>query len=145
LRALTESQTKITVTNGKSEGVGELVLIGNGSLYGGDFRVFPPADMRDGLMDACIFSKVNFLILLRCAPRLLLRGTLPKAATVNIRSESLTLTSPSKVPFEVDGEFVGYLPATFSMRRRQLRVIVPSAISGNDTRKPEENFATPSA
>jgi diacylglycerol kinase (ATP) len=144
LRALMESQTKITVTNGKTEGAGELVLIGNGSLYGGDFRVFPPADMRDGFMDACVFSKVNFPTLLRCAPRLLLRGTLPKAATVNIRAESLTLTSASKVPFEVDGEFVGYLPATFSMRRMQLRVIVPPTISGSGTRKPAADFATPS-
>ena len=145
LRALMESQAKITVTNGKTEGTGELVLIGNGSLYGGDFRVFPPADMRDGFMDACVFSKVNFPTLLRCAPRLLIRGTLPKAATANIRSESLTLTSASKVPFEVDGEFVGYLPATFSMRRMQLRVIVPPLISGSDKRKPAADFATPSA
>jgi hypothetical protein len=48
------------------------------------------------------------------------------------------------VPFEVDGEFAGYLPATFSMRRLQLRVIVP-AISGSDKRKPVGDFAIPSA
>ena len=141
LRALLEPQTKITVTNGKTGGAGELVLIGNGSLYGGDFRLFPPADMRDGLLEACVFSKVNFLTLLRCAPRLLLRGTLPKAATVNLRAESLTLTSASKVPFEIDGEFGGYLPATFSMRRMQMRVIVPQLISGSGTQKPAAGFA----
>jgi diacylglycerol kinase (ATP) len=145
LRALTESQVKITVSDGKTEGAGELVLIGNGSLYGGDFRLFPPADMRDGLLEACVFSKVNLMTLLRVAPRLLIRGTLPKAATANFRSESLTLTSASKVPFEVDGEFVGYLPATFSMRRMQLRVIVPPPISGSGTRKQAEDFATPSS
>jgi diacylglycerol kinase (ATP) len=125
LRALMEGQTKITVTNGKAEGAGELVLIGNGSLYGGQFRIFPPADMRDGLLEACVFSRVNWLTLFRVAPRLLIRGTLPHAATANYRTDSLTLTSGSRVPFEVDGEFVGYLPATFSMRRLQLRVIVP--------------------
>jgi diacylglycerol kinase (ATP) len=145
LRALLQSQTKITVNAGQSEGVGELVLIGNGSLYGGDFRIFPPADMRDGLLDACVFSRVNFFTLLRVAPRLLFRGTLPNAASVNYCSESLTLTSASKVPFEVDGEFVGYLPATFSMRRLQLRVIVPPLISGSGTQTPAADFATPSA
>jgi diacylglycerol kinase family enzyme len=145
LRALLHSQTKITVTVGNAEGAGELVLIGNGSLYGGDFRIFPPADMRDGLLDACVFSRVNFFTLLRVAPRLLFRGTLPNAASVNYRSESLTLASASKVPFEVDGEFVGYLPATFSMRRLQLRVIVPPLISGSGTQKPAADFATPSA
>ena len=127
LRALLESQTKISVANGAEKGAGELVLIGNGSLYGGEFRIFPPADMRDGLLEACVFSRVNWLTLFRCAPRLLIKGTLPNAAAANFRSESLTLTSASKVPFEVDGEFVGYLPATFSMRRMQLRVIVPPA------------------
>ena len=144
LQALMEGQKKIHVTNGKTAGTGELVLIGNGGLYGGEFRIFPPADMRDGLLEACVFPKVNWLTLFRCAPRLLIKGTLPRAATLNYRSETLTLTSESKVPFEVDGEFGGYLPATFSMRRLQLRVIVPP-ISGIDKRRPAANFATQSA
>jgi len=145
LRALTERQVKIKVSDGKKEEVGELALIGNGSLYGGQFRIFPPADMRDGLLEVCVFAKANFGMLLRCAPKLLLRGTLPHAATANFRSETLTLTSDSKVPFEVDGEFGGYLPATFSMRRMQLRVIVPPPISGSGTQTPAGDFATPSA
>ena len=144
LQALMEGQKKINVSNGKTQGTGELVLIGNGSLYGGEFRIFPPADMRDGLLEACVFSKVNWAMLFRCAPRLLIKGTLPRAATANYQSETLTLTSESNVPFEVDGEFGGYLPATFSMRRMQLRVIVPP-ISGIDKRRPAANFATQSA
>jgi len=144
LQALMEGQKKINVTNGKTGGTGELVLIGNGGLYGGEFRIFPPADMRDGLLEACVFSKVNWMTLFRCAPRLLLKGTLPRAATANYQCDSLTLTSESKVPFEVDGEFVGYLPATFSMRRMQVRVIVPP-ISDSDKRKPVADFAIPSA
>ena len=144
LRALMEGQKKILVKNGQTEGAGELVLIGNGSLYGGEFRIFPPADMRDGLLDACVFSRVNWLTLFRVGPRLLIKGTLPRAATANHRCDSLTLTSDSRVPFEVDGEFAGYLPATFSTRRMQLRVIVPP-ISGSDKRKQAEDFAIPSA
>jgi YegS/Rv2252/BmrU family lipid kinase len=144
LQALMEGQKEINVANGAAKGTGELVLIGNGSLYGGEFRIFPPADMRDGRLEACVFAKVNWLTLLRCAPRLLLRGTLPRAATANFQSGSLTLTSAAKVPFEVDGEFAGYLPATFSMRRMQLRVIVPP-ISDSDKRRRAANFAIPSA
>ena len=144
LRALTEKQIRITVSDGKKKETGELILIGNGSLYGGQFRIFPPADMRDGLLEACLFSKVNFATLLRIAPKLLIRGTLPQAATANFRTESLTVTSESKVPFEVDGEFVGYLPATFTMRRMQIRVIVPPLTSGSGKQTPAENFATPS-
>ena len=141
LRALMEAQKKINVADGEAHGDGELVLIGNGSLYGGEFRIFPPADMRDGLLEACVFSRVNWMTLFRCAPRLLLRGTLPRAATANYRSTSLTLTSEALVPFEVDGEFGGHLPATFSMKRMQLRVIVPP-VSDSDIQKRAEDFAT---
>jgi YegS/Rv2252/BmrU family lipid kinase len=125
LRALTESQQRISVVNGKAKMSGELVLIGNGSLYGGEFRIFPPADMRDGLLEACVFSRVNWFTLFRCAPRLLIKGTLPRKAAESLQSNALTLTSASPVPFEVDGEFVGHLPATFSIERSKLRVIVP--------------------
>jgi diacylglycerol kinase (ATP) len=143
-RALFEPQRKINVSNGKEKGAGELVLIGNGSLYGGEFRIFPPADMRDGLLEACVFSRVNLMTLFRVAPRLLIRGTLPRAATANYQSDSLTLTSDAPVPFEVDGEFVGHLPATFSMRRMQLRVIVPP-LSSNGKQKRAADSAIPSA
>lgn len=125
LRALTEPQQRISVANGEFKMAGELVLIGNGGLYGGEFRIFPPADMRDGLLEACVFPRVNWLTLMRCSPRLLLKGTLPQRATENVQSSSITLTSDARVPFEVDGEYVGSLPATFSIERSKLRVIVP--------------------
>ncbi len=125
LRALMESQQRISVANGEAKTAGELVLIGNGGLYGGEFRIFPPADMRDGLLEACVFPRVNWLTLARCGPRLLTKGTLPKKATENIQSSFITLTSDARVPFEVDGEYAGNLPAVFSIERSKLRVIVP--------------------
>jgi YegS/Rv2252/BmrU family lipid kinase len=125
LRALTESQQRISVANGKFKTAGELVLIGNGGLYGGEFRIFPPADMRDGLLEACVFPRVNWLTLMHCGPRLLVKGTLPRTAAQSVQSHSITLTSEARVPFEVDGEYVGNLPATFSIERSKLRVIVP--------------------
>ena len=125
LQALTEAQQRIAVANGEAKTAGELVLIGNGGLYGGEFRIFPPADMRDGLLEACVFPRVNWLTLMHCGPRLLIKGTLPRRATENIQSSFITLTSDARVPFEVDGEFGGNLPATFSIERSKLRVIVP--------------------
>ncbi|MGH8023905.1 MAG: diacylglycerol/lipid kinase family protein, partial [Limisphaerales bacterium] len=51
---------------------GEWVMIGNGKLYGGGFRIFPQADFNDGLLDVCIFSRADFPALLRSGPRLAL-------------------------------------------------------------------------
>ena len=125
LKALMGAQSKITATGGGHSATGELVLIGNGRLYGGQFRLFPKADMRDGLLDVCVFPRVTWFTLVRCAPNLLLRGMLPTSAVEVFQAESFTLTSSSPTPFELDGELIGHLPTTFSVERSRLRVIVP--------------------
>jgi len=125
LNALRGPQAMIQAAGGSHSTAGELVLIGNGRLYGGPYRIFPKADLRDGLLEVCVFPRANWLTLARCAPGLLLRGLLPASAVRVFQAESLTLTSPTPTPLEVDGELIGHLPATFSIRRSCLRVIVP--------------------
>lgn len=125
LQALMGAQSRITAAGGGHSATGELVLIGNGRLYGGPYRVFPQADLRDGLLEVCVFPRVNWLTLARCGPSLLLRGTLPASATIVFQAESLTLSSPSPTALEADGELIGHLPAAFSLQRSCLRVIVP--------------------
>jgi YegS/Rv2252/BmrU family lipid kinase len=124
LKALPSSRYKISAAAGHNE-AGELVLVGNGRLYGGRYEVFPGADMRDGLLDVCVFPRVNWLTLARCAPGLLLWGKLPAGAVRRFQAASFTLTGSGQVPFEVDGELAGNLPATFSVQPAKLRVIAP--------------------
>jgi len=124
-QALVGAQSRITVAGGGHSATGELVLIGNGRYYGGRYRVFPQADQRDGLLEVCVFPRVNWLILARCGPSLLVGDTLPASVTQSFRAESLTFSSPARTPLEVDGELIGHLPATFSVQRSRLRVIVP--------------------
>ena len=125
LNALLGQQSQITVIVGPQSVTGQLVLIGNGRFYGGKFAIFPDADLRDGLLEICVFPRVNWLMLAWCAPPLLTRGLLPLKAAHRFRSEHLTLTAPSRTPFQLDGELAGHLPATFSVQRRKLRIIVP--------------------
>jgi YegS/Rv2252/BmrU family lipid kinase len=125
LKALLGKQSKITVTAGGHSAVGEMVLIGNGRCYGGDYHIFPQADAGDGRLDVCVFPRVNWLVLARCTPGLLLRGRLPAACVEEFQAESFTLTSLTKTPLEADGELCGHLPATFSIERSRLRIIVP--------------------
>jgi len=125
LKALLGDQSRITAAGGGHSAMGELVLIGNGRLYGGQFRLFPKAHLCDGMLEVCVFPRVNWFTLARCGPSLLLRGTLPASAVKVFQAESLTLTSPSLTPLEVDGELIGHLPATFSVQRSRLRVIIP--------------------
>ncbi len=124
-RAVADRPARIIAAAANISAIGALVLIGNGRLYGGSFRVFPKADFRDGLLEVCVFPRANWLTLVRCGPRLLLRGDLPPSVTRVFQAEKLELTSADRVPFELDGELVGDLPATFTVERARLRVIVP--------------------
>jgi len=125
LHAVMGAPVRITAKGGGHSIDGELVLIGNGRLYGGQFTLFPKADPRDGLLDVCVLPRVNWLTLARVGPKLLLQGRLPDSATRVFQTDSLTLTSASPAPLEIDGELIGHLPATFSIERSRLRVIVP--------------------
>jgi diacylglycerol kinase (ATP) len=125
LQALMGAPSKITASAGDQSATGELVLIGNGRLYGGPFELFPGADLRDGLLDVCVLPRVNWLTLARCGPPLLLLRRLPSSAFKSIRAKSICLTASTSTPFEIDGELIGHLPATFSITPSQLRVIVP--------------------
>jgi diacylglycerol kinase (ATP) len=125
LKALRETKPKITVRVDGREVAGELVLIGNGRLYAGPLGVFPAADLRDGLLDLCVFPRINWLTFLRCLPGLLARRKLPERVVRRIRAATFELAGESPAAFELDGEWTGHLPATFSVEREKLRVMVP--------------------
>jgi diacylglycerol kinase (ATP) len=131
-KALFRPASNITITDGERTAAGQLVLIGNGRLYGGEFRIFPRADLRDGLLEVCVFPRANWLTLLRCAAPLLLRGRLPPAVAARFQSGSFTLAGTPPAPLEVDGELIGHLPASFSVQRSRLRVIVPQICRVHD-------------
>jgi YegS/Rv2252/BmrU family lipid kinase len=125
LKALREKPAALLVTSGDQTIPGQLVLVGNGRLYGGTFRIFPAADLRNGLLDVCVFPRANWWTLARCGPGLLLHGHLPASAVIRLQVPSFTVTSRTPAPFEVDGELGHPLPATFSVCPAGLRVIVP--------------------
>jgi len=130
LKALRQSQIEIGVTatsaqNTSAATSGELVLIGNGRLYGGDFEIFPRASLQDGLLHACVFPKADWRTLLKCAPGLLLRKHLPAGIALPLVAATLTLSSASPAPLEIEGELVGHLPATFFVQPLGLRIIAP--------------------
>ena len=116
---------RIKADTGKDSCEGALVLIGNGRLYGGQFRLFPDANLNDGELDVCVLPKCDWITLARCSPGLLFNGALPASAAKNFRAEKLTLTSSESSPVQIDGELVGHLPATFTLQRSRLRVVVP--------------------
>ncbi|MGA3180394.1 MAG: diacylglycerol kinase family protein [Verrucomicrobiota bacterium] len=124
LQALRQSHPIVTVQAAASFS-GDWVAVGNGRFYGGPFAVFPAARLDDGLLHVCVFPKVS----LARSPALLagfLFGCLPRLCGVSrFAAPTAKLSSPDRVLLQLDGENVGQLPATLSVERRALRVIVP--------------------
>jgi YegS/Rv2252/BmrU family lipid kinase len=100
---------------------GEMVLVGNGKFYGGPFEIFPAADLRDGMLDVCILPRVDFATLLGCAPDFIVRRKLPEKIVRRFRAAAFELSGESG--FELDGEWIGSLPAKFSVEREKLRIV----------------------
>jgi YegS/Rv2252/BmrU family lipid kinase len=125
LQALREQKPLITVRADGGEVAGELVLIGNGRLYGGSFKIFPAADLRDGLLDVCVFPRLNWRTLPGCVPGLLFQRRLPEYAVQRVRAATFEVTGDPAAAFELDGEWAGRLPVTFSVEREKLRVVIP--------------------
>jgi len=125
LKALAERPVNLQVRTATQSVAGQLVLIGNGRLYGGSFRVFPEADLSDGQLDICVFPKVNWLVLTRCGVSLLPRRLLPERCVIRLRAPAVTLTADCPTRFEVEGELAEHLPVSFSLLPQALRVLVP--------------------
>lgn len=125
LQALAEKQPHITVSGNGQKLAGELALLGNGKFYGGPYEIFPGAKLDDGLLDACVFPSVNLPSLLGLAPGFILRRKFSEQKVRRLRAEKIELTSETPATFELDGEWVGNLPATFSVEPKRLRVVVP--------------------
>ncbi|MET0821273.1 MAG: diacylglycerol kinase [Aeromicrobium sp.] len=101
-----------------------LVAIGNGPSFGGGLRICEGAVMDDGLLDVVVINPVSKAKLLRVFPQLY-RGThvtLPEFERHLVRE--VTLSSPGIVAYG-DGERLGPLPLTASVRPGALHVLAP--------------------
>jgi YegS/Rv2252/BmrU family lipid kinase len=116
---------RIQVSNGQETFEGDLVLIGNGRYYGGPYRLFPAADLRDGLLEVSIFPQASWSSFARCGWGLITDNLYKSGRVKYLRGESICLQSDSVVPFHLEGENAGTLPVRFSVRREGLRVIAP--------------------
>jgi YegS/Rv2252/BmrU family lipid kinase len=125
LKALREKKPVIQLHVNGTVTPGELILIGNGKLYGGSFEIFPAAKLNDGQLDICVLRQAHFPNLLRLAPRLLLRRHVPESMVKRFTAVTFELKSDQPAALELDGEWAGNLPATISLLPRKLRLAIP--------------------
>jgi YegS/Rv2252/BmrU family lipid kinase len=102
------------------------VAVSNSGRYGGGMRLAPDASLEDGRLDVVTSSATGRLRFLRGLPKVF-RGTHVHEATVDVRPAGVVRLDADR-PFRVfaDGDPVGSLPATVSVRRGALRVLLPA-------------------
>ncbi len=104
---------------------GSFVLLGNGRFYGGPFTMFRQGSPMDGLLDVLVFQSQSPWDLLRYMHAILTGQHTDLKDVEYFQTSSLALSSAEPVPYELDGEMVGYLPLTFSLRPEALPVLAP--------------------
>jgi diacylglycerol kinase family enzyme len=105
---------------------GVAVLAGNGSLYGGQFRVFRNADNRDSKLDVLVYKEAGYKLVLDSLRGLALGGIDLMASTSSFQTESFTVRADREVPVEVDGEWIGrFSEVCFKETPGRLRVLAP--------------------
>ncbi|CAN5833606.1 diacylglycerol kinase [soil metagenome] len=92
-----------------------VVVVANGSTYGGGMHVAPSASLVSGLLEVCVVGELSALAFLRAFPRVF-RGT-------HVGHPAVTMLSARRIEIEADpayevtgdGECIGRLPARFTV------------------------------
>jgi len=101
------------------------VVVANGRFFGGGLEICPEAEPDDGLFDVLTIGDVTKRDLVQTMPKMY-RGThLPHPKAELLRGSSVTVTSETPLPIELDGEQPGTTPATFEVSAGALRLRVP--------------------
>ena len=100
------------------------VVVANGRFFGGGLEICPEAEPDDGLFDVLTIGDVTKRDLVQTMPKMY-RGThLPHPKAELLRGSSVTVTSETPLPIELDGEQPGTTPVTFEVAGA-LRLRVP--------------------
>jgi YegS/Rv2252/BmrU family lipid kinase len=117
-------QAVVTVDNTPPEAVDLTILAAaNGRYFAGGMMVAPEAVMDDGLFDLVLVPKMGRLELV-CNLLVVYRGKhIHHPKVILRRGRRVLIEAKERVYVEADGEFVGCLPAEFTMLPQVLSVI----------------------
>jgi diacylglycerol kinase (ATP) len=102
------------------------VIVANGRWHGGAMHLAPEAEPDDGLFDVVLIGDVNKRDFVTTVPKIY-RGTYLAHPKIELlRSRSVAVDAPERLPIELDGEQVGTTPAHFEVVPGAIRLRVPA-------------------
>jgi len=101
------------------------VVVANGRYFGGGMEICPEALPDDGLLDVLTIGDLTKRDLMTTMPKTYRGSHLPHPKAELLRGSAVTVSSPSALPVELDGEQPGTTPVRFEVLPRALRLRVP--------------------
>lgn len=117
---------RIVCDDGRVE-EGVCALAGNGSLYGGQVKLFRKADHSDDMLDMLVFTEAGYK-LVRDSVKGIATGAIDSgnSSVKYLQAKSYQVQCDREVPMEADGEYIGRVTEVSLMpAKRKLRVIAP--------------------
>jgi len=131
VKVLGENPPKMRVTCEDGQVVdGVCVFAGNGSLYGGQLKLFSHADNADEMLDLLVFTEVGYKQVMDSLMGIA-TGAIDarNSSMVYLQSRSFYIECDREVPIEADGELIGrYKNITLEPAKRKLRVLAPASV-----------------
>jgi diacylglycerol kinase (ATP) len=101
------------------------VIVANGQWHGGAMHLAPDARPDDGLFDVVLIGDITKLDFATTAPKIYSGKYLAHPKVDLLRSRSVGVDAPERLPIELDGEQVGTTPARFEIVPQALRIRAP--------------------
>jgi diacylglycerol kinase family enzyme len=101
------------------------VIVANGQWHGGAMWLAPDAQPDDGLFDVIFIGDINKRDFATTAPKIYKGTYLAHPKVELLRSRTVAVEAPERLPIELDGEQVGTTPARFEVVPDALRIRVP--------------------
>ena len=93
--------------------------------YGGGLSIEPDAIGNDGQLDVIAFLKGSVLSGLSYVSRVALGRHLKSADVSRMKAKTITITSDRRVPYQLDGDYVGRLPLKIETLPAEVHLLIP--------------------
>lgn len=104
-----------------------MIAVGNGSSYGGGMKITPGARVDSGSLQVCVIGEISKPSFVRTFPKVFSGRHVGHPAVSMLEGKEIEISAEREFQVFADGEYVGTLPATFTVLPGRLRVVVPPA------------------
>ncbi len=125
IRAMRPPHPMVTVTSPSHSTMGPLVEIGSGHYFGGRLELFPGTRIDDGRVGVTVVTRLNWFTLVANVIRMTLGRIRSTSVCQVFQTDQLQLACAEPMGFHLDGDVIGTLPASITVRPRALRIVVP--------------------